>query len=163
MRRTCSAAANEPPGWREICCFTHSTTNPSRLAVSACPCVPLRVGLALSLLTSPVLQAEEVVEVVADEGRYLLQVVGADTGREERLVGVPEGGVHEQKTSVGAHGLGESLGTIAQQHVAETHWRLAWQRNGEMSAQHSEKQPASPPRSLVLAFSASAALVCSFK
>lgn len=130
-------------------------------------CVPLRAAAfgasSRRLLTSPVLQAEEVVEVVADEGRYLLQVVGADTGREERLVGVPEGGVHEQKTSVGAHGLGESFGTVAQQHVAETHWRLAWQRSGERSAQHSEKQPASPPRSLVLAFSASAALVCSFK
>lgn len=148
MRRTCSEAANQPPGWREICCFTHSTTNPiastpSRLAVSACPCVPLACGASSGrLLTSPVLQAEEVVEVVADEGRYLLQVVGADTGREERLVGVPEGGVHEQKTSVGAHGLGESLGTVAQQHVAETHWRLAWQRSGEMSAQHSEEQAA---------------------
>lgn len=112
-------------------------------------------------LTSPVLQAEEVVEVVADERRYFLQVVSPDTGREERLVGVPEGGVHEQKTSVGAHGLGESLGTVAQQHVAETHWRLAWQRSGEMSAQQTKKQ--SEKSSLVLSFNASAALAHSFK
>lgn len=79
-----------------------------------------------STLTSPVLQAEEVVEAVADKGRDLLQVVSPDSGRQERLVGVPEGGVHEQQTSVGAHGLGEFLGTVAQQHVAETHRRLAW-------------------------------------
>lgn len=87
------------------------------------------------VLTSPVLQAEEVVEVVADEGRYLLQVVGADAGGEERLVGVPEGGVHEQKTLVGADGLGESLRTVAQQHVAEAHGRLAWRGRGGRSVE----------------------------
>lgn len=76
-------------------------------------------------LTSPVLQAEEVVEVVADERRDLLQVVGSNPGGQERLVGISEGGVHQQQTFVGAHGLGESLGTVTQEHVAETHWRLA--------------------------------------
>lgn len=76
-------------------------------------------------LTSPVLQAEEVVEVVADERRDLLQVVGSNPGCQERLVGISEGGVHQQQPLVGAHGLGESLGTVTQEHVAETHWRLA--------------------------------------
>lgn len=77
-------------------------------------------------LTSPVLQAEQVVKVVADERRDLLQVVSPDAGRKERLVGIPEGGVHEQETLVVAHGLGESLRAVAQQHVAETHRGLAW-------------------------------------
>lgn len=63
---------------------------------------------------------------MADERRYLLQVVSPDSGRQQRLVGVPEGGVHEQETLMGAHGLGESLGAVAQQHVAESHRRLAW-------------------------------------
>lgn len=80
-------------------------------------------------LTSPVLQAEEVVEVVADERRDLLQVVGSDPGRQERLVGVSEGGVHQQQPWVGAHGLGEALRAVAQEHIAETHRRLAWGRS----------------------------------
>ena len=99
-----------------------------------------RAAAAQRLLTAPVLQAEEVVEAVADERRDLLQVVSPDAGREERLVGVPEGGVHEQKTLVGAHGLGESLGPVAQQHIAETHRRLTWRRSGEMSAQNNNKK-----------------------
>lgn len=80
-------------------------------------------------LTSPVLQAEEVVEVVADERRDLLQVVGSNPGRQERLVGVSEGGVHQQQPWVGTHGLGEARRTVTQKHVAETQRRLAWGRS----------------------------------
>lgn len=48
----------------------------------------------IETLTSPVLQAVQVVEVMADKRRDLLQVVGANPGRQERLVGIPEGGIH---------------------------------------------------------------------
>lgn len=107
----------------------HHRVDPSpRLFCATCQFSPLpaRGGLAKRALTSPVLQAEEVVEVMADERRYLLQVVRPDSGGQERLVGVPEGGVHEQESLMGAHGLGESLGTVAQQHVPEAHRRLTW-------------------------------------
>lgn len=88
-------------------------------------------------LTSPVLQAEEVVEVVADERRDLLQVVGSNPGCEERLVGVSEGGVHQQQTLVGAHSLGETLWTVTQEHITEAHWRLAWGRSQSQTVQRS--------------------------
>lgn len=77
-------------------------------------------------LTSPVLQAVKVAEVVADEWRDLLQVVGPKPGGQEGLVGVPEGGVHQQQTLVGTDRLGESLRAVTQQHVTETNGRVAW-------------------------------------
>lgn len=77
-------------------------------------------------LTSPVLQAEKVAEAVADERRDLLQVVGPNPGGQERLVGVPEGGVHQQQTLVGTDGLSESFRAVTQQHVTETNGRVAW-------------------------------------
>lgn len=80
-------------------------------------------------LTSPVLQAEEVVEVVAHKRRDLLQVVGSNPGGQQRLVGVSEGGVHQQQARVGAHGLGKALRAVTQEHVAESHRRLAWGRS----------------------------------
>ncbi len=76
-------------------------------------------------LTPPVLQTEQVVEVVADEWRDLLQVVGTNPGCQERLVGVPEGGVHQQQTLVGTDSLGESFRTVTQQHVPETYRGVA--------------------------------------
>ena len=85
-------------------------------------------------LTSPVLQAVKVAEVVADEWRDLFQVVGPNPGCQERLVGVPVRGVHQEQTLVGAHGLGESFGTIAQQHVAETYGGVAWNRRKRMNS-----------------------------
>jgi len=55
---------------------------------------PVIKRFSTKTLTSPVLQAVQVAEVVADERRDLLQVVGPNPSRQERLVGIPEGGIH---------------------------------------------------------------------
>lgn len=44
---------------------------------------------------SPVLQAEEVIEVVAHKGSDLLEVMCPDASCQQRLVGVSESGVHQ--------------------------------------------------------------------
>lgn len=51
--------------------------------------------------------------------------MGPNPGRQERLVGVPERGVHQEETLVGSDGFGKSLGTVAQQYVTETYGRIA--------------------------------------
>lgn len=75
-------------------------------------------------LTSPVLQAKKVAKVVADKWRDLLQVMGPNPGSQERLVSVPECGVHQQEAFVGTDSLGKSFRTITQQHVTETYRRV---------------------------------------
>lgn len=77
-------------------------------------------------LTSPVLHAEEVVKVVGYKGGDLFEVVGADTGGQERLVGISEGGVHEQQTLVGTHCLSKALWTLPQEDVTEPNRRLTY-------------------------------------
>lgn len=44
---------------------------------------------------SPVLQAEEIIEVVAHEWSNLLEVMCPDTGGQQGLVGISEGSVHQ--------------------------------------------------------------------
>lgn len=78
------------------------------------------------MLTSPVLDAEEVAEVVSHEGRNLLQVVGADAGGQQGLVGIPVGGVHQEQALVVPDGLGEAGGPFPEQDVPEARGWLAW-------------------------------------
>lgn len=75
--------------------------------------------------TSPVFQAEKVVQVMTDKRRDFLQVVGAHPGGQQGLVGISECGVHQQEALVGTHGLGEALRTIAQQDVTESYRRIS--------------------------------------
>ena len=48
------------------------------------------------------------------------QVNSADTGSEQRLMGVTPGGVHEETSLVRANGLGEGLGTLLDEDLAPT-------------------------------------------
>ena len=72
--------------------------------------------------TSPVFHGEQAVEVARDERRDLHQVVGAHARSQQALVGVAEGRVGDQQALVLADGLGESLGSALQQHIAPAGW-----------------------------------------
>ena len=61
---------------------------------------------------TPALKTVGVGEGVAGLVRDVQQINGTNTGSEQRLVGITPGGVHDQATLVGTHGLGPSLGAL---------------------------------------------------
>jgi len=62
--------------------------------------------------SSPHLEGEGVGKGLVRVWRRLEQVVGAHARREERLVGVAPGRVHDKETLVLTHSLGIALGTL---------------------------------------------------
>lgn len=71
-------------------------------------------------LTSPVLQAEEVVEVVGYIGGDFFQVVCPYAGGQQRLVSISECRVHQQQTLVLSHSPRKALRTLPQQDLTES-------------------------------------------
>lgn len=71
-------------------------------------------------LTSPVLNAEKVAEIMGHKGRDFLQVMSADPGGEQGLVCIPECGVHQEQTPMLANGFGKANRALTEKDVPET-------------------------------------------
>lgn len=80
----------------------------------------MKPGMPPLTPTSPVLQRQEAVKLLGDKRSDSFQVVSTDASGEQRLVGVPHGGVCEQQAFVGTDGLGKSLGTLLRENVTPT-------------------------------------------
>lgn len=70
---------------------------------------------------------------MADERGDLLQVVGPNPGRQDGLVGVSVGRIHQQQALVFTDRLGEPLGTVTEQDVTKTQRRVSYKIKGEKS------------------------------
>ena len=81
---------------------------------------------------TPALETVRVRERVARLLRDVDHVDRAQTRREQRLVRVAPGGVHDEHAGVLADGLGEGLGAVLDDDVAPTD--LAWHAGVERSA-----------------------------